>query len=1220
MADEEKKKGVCGDCIETMLTFNTRVFARYGYLVSNPMCAVVMFLLGSALVIGLACGITEVEYENDLDNLWVEKGSRAANERDEYNKYFGGPGRLDLIGYTLAKDKGEKDLKPADASDLGMLTKDAIYALANSSRDLLFETGKYNVTREMKLATGAMSNVTFAWKDFCSRPTLPAALSPWAFNVANPLQDVGYWLSQQTVGSGGLQFMTFCLSQQAKQALFQPTPLNTTQLLQLQMWFDMTRAQVLDLFNSDAATKLAATNARPGLPRGWGVDRAPCTRAAIHDLFAEGANFDYPTNLKLLDSYAYALATLSDQFTLSSTGVHLNLLNSTATADSTTTWYAQCQATLQSTLTLVVNQTQPPPAVLAGTVSTVMNAVGLFTKFAIGSGYWWRPSIEESPTPKALAQAIFQSLNNGQTYDSATCIAAGLYKKMMKLTTGTGATDFFFPVFPAFASKYGCGLVWSGNAVTRPLFVGGLTPANLNTSSTTDTYAAALRVSNSGFSTSYKFLLDRLKKEHSLASITTDQAENIVREIEQQMIDKLLTMRNRDVGSGYAEGEPYNKYEMYFLMDRSTGDLFDEAAKIEGNLLVGGYLALILFSCFNFVLFTCPPQTAGWVYSRAHLILLGLCTVGVSIAASFGFCGWVGFKLSPVNSTLIPFLGLGLGTSDIFVFVHELYRHRNHQDSPRERITMTLADAGSSVLVSASANVAAFLIPGAVVKLPAIYTFSIQMGICIILNWVTAMSLFVPCMVWNAYRTARKGLCLKTQVDESSYKGVSMDAFWTFFAEKALAPLYANIVFRIFAVCAFIAFTTGLAVHGFKATKNGLLLSDVVVRDHYAYDYLKLQEHYFDVMPGSLFTRPIDFTSDDKHITFPQFQANILKVIADTKNTDYMDTLNSAATLYFLPNFLKAVNPTNPVPIPDALFYPALQSYLAASGAVYISDLVCRNQTSKELITCEQVDGVSITLEATAGTTYFTGMVQDSDYVDAINAIRHDADNSIGNRYPMQSNGTRREPIPIFYAGSLFKYWQQYVTINFTAYKTVGFSLLGVFGVTCFTQASPLSSILVGVMLFATVLQLYGFMAILDIKLNGWSVTNLGVCVGMSVQTTAYYSSAFLRANAESDDPKERMKKALVEMFPPLINGAITSFIAVIVLAFAKFPFFRLYFFVMIGLMIALAFLNGVVFLPVLLSFVAPKGLDKKHHAISIAEPESMAQDGKKDALWNQTL
>jgi predicted RND superfamily exporter protein len=125
---------------------------------------------------------------------------------------------------------------------------------------------------------------------------------------------------------------------------------------------------------------------------------------------------------------------------------------------------------------------------------------------------------------------------------------------------------------------------------------------------------------------------------------------------------------------------------------------------------------------------------------------------------------------------------------------------------------------------------------------------------------------------------------------------------------------------------------------------------------------------------------------------------------------------------------------------------------------------------------------------------------------------------------------------------------------------------------------------------------MYGFMAALGIKLNAFSVTNLAVTVGTAVEFTAYVANSFLRAYAKTDSRDERMQYAVEEMFPPMFRGAVTTIISIACLAFAKYPFFNLYYFQMIAMTIMLAFINGLWFLPIWMSILSPNASSKRRN------------------------
>jgi len=267
-------------------------------------------------------------------------------------------------------------------------------------------------------------------------------------------------------------------------------------------------------------------------------------------------------------------------------------------------------------------------------------------------------------------------------------------------------------------------------------------------------------------------------------------------------------------------------------------------------------------------------------------------------------------------------------------------------------------------------------------------------------------------------------------------------------------------------------------------------------------------------------------------------------------------------------------------------------------GGLDIENLACVNAITRVPVSdCSQIDGISIVLVLSSSSVFFNNIVTDQDYIDAINNIRDVADNSKGQ---FDQWGVRYEPLPMFYAGTLFRYWTQYTDIQNVVLEAVGYSMLGVFGAVFLFQFNLLSALLVGCMLLATTVQLYGFIPIIGIKLNGFSLLNLACAVGLGVEMSAYVSYSYLRQNAKTEDPDERMKLALAEMFPPMFQGSMTGFISVIVLNFAKYPFFREYYFQMVSLMIMLAFINGIWFLPIILSIINPVGLDKVHRLQSL--------------------
>lgn len=262
----------------------------------------------------------------------------------------------------------------------------------------------------------------------------------------------------------------------------------------------------------------------------------------------------------------------------------------------------------------------------------------------------------------------------------------------------------------------------------------------------------------------------------------------------------------------------------------------------------------------------------------------------------------------------------------------------------------------------------------------------------------------------------------------------------------------------------------------------------------------------------------------------------------------------------------------NDAPIPPYVFGGIFQTWVTAFGATSLNDLVCAPRADPTAFkSCDGYKADTDFLEAVKTSVYTKPLVTDSDYIDVIQEGR-DAIDGIDPEYS-------------FMGGYIYNYWDQYVGIQSKLMTIVGWALLGTFLSTLILQFSPFTSLLVCLVILKVVIECYGFIYVLDIKLNAFSLVNLVIACGLAVEFTAHISHVFLMAKGSKN---ERMEFALMEMMAPMFNGMLSSFLAVIALAFAEFPFFRLYYFGMFSFMIIIAFLEGMIFLPVVLSLVGP--------------------------------
>ena len=142
------------------------------------------------------------------------------------------------------------------------------------------------------------------------------------------------------------------------------------------------------------------------------------------------------------------------------------------------------------------------------------------------------------------------------------------------------------------------------------------------------------------------------------------------------------------------------------------------------------------------------------------------------------------------------------------------------------------------------------------------------------------------------------------------------------------------------------------------------------------------------------------------------------------------------------------------------------------------------------------------------------------------------------------------------------------------------------------------SGIIMGAILVVNGVEVYGFMGHFNIDINFFPAVVYLSGIALGVEFTAPLVFYFLKATSAVDKgttkrswlskQNERMHKALEHRFTPIFNGAVTTFVGVIMLLFAPVRFIRLYFFGVLMIIIVIGTLNGLLFLPVLLSVIGP--------------------------------
>lgn len=162
--------------------------------------------------------------------------------------------------------------------------------------------------------------------------------------------------------------------------------------------------------------------------------------------------------------------------------------------------------------------------------------------------------------------------------------------------------------------------------------------------------------------------------------------------------------------------------------------------------------------------------------------------------------------------------------------------------------------------------------------------------------------------------------------------------------------------------------------------------------------------------------------------------------------------------------------------------------------------------------------------------------------------------------------------------------WEGLRVIRAELVQNVALALAAVLVVCVVMIADVFAAALVGLCVLLTIIELLGAMHLWGLAIDTVSVVNLVLAVGLSVDYAAHIAHCFM---SKQGDAGERVALAMAEIGAPVLNGAMSTFLAVLLLAFSKS-----YVFVVLFRQFLLTCLfgvfNGIVTLPALLVLCAP--------------------------------
>lgn len=117
-------------------------------------------------------------------------------------------------------------------------------------------------------------------------------------------------------------------------------------------------------------------------------------------------------------------------------------------------------------------------------------------------------------------------------------------------------------------------------------------------------------------------------------------------------------------------------------------------------------------------------------------------------------------------------------------------------------------------------------------------------------------------------------------------------------------------------------------------------------------------------------------------------------------------------------------------------------------------------------------------------------------------------------------------------------------------FLNVGLALAAVALIVLITVASPVTAFIITVNVGFCLVEILGFMYVLGIAIDSVSVINVVLAVGLSIDYSAHVGHCFMVKGG--DDKNKRALESLADIGSAVLSGALTTFLAVVVLLFSS--------------------------------------------------------------------